>query len=153
MLLLAGIVAGVLLKGTGPSPALQQTADQSAAGTDDKPALPPAPPRTTPIPAEPVRTLPAATAPAEPPAPPLRKPVADDPPAAASEPADTAIAISGIAWQEERGLRRAVVNGALVGEGAEVAGARIVEIRERGVRFSRGGRTFEVSYTSAFPSR
>ena len=155
MLLLAGIGAGVLLKGTGPSPALLQTADQSAAGTEDRPALPlpPAPPQTTPIPAEPVRTLPTATLPAMPPTPPLRKPVADDPPAAASETADTPIAISGIAWQEERGLRRAVVNGALVGEGAEVAGARIVEIRERSVRFSRGGRTFEVSYTSAFPSR
>lgn len=54
--------------------------------------------------------------------------------------------VSGIAWQEERGLRRAVVNGVLAGEGAEILGARIVEIRENLVRFSRNGRIFEVNY-------
>jgi len=58
------------------------------------------------------------------------------------------IEISGIAWQEERALRRAVINGALMGEGAEVSGARVVEIRENLVRFNRGGRTFEVNYSS-----
>jgi len=58
------------------------------------------------------------------------------------------IEISGIAWQEERALRRAVINGALMGEGSEVSGARVVEIRENLVRFSRGGRTFEVNYSS-----
>jgi len=54
--------------------------------------------------------------------------------------------VSGIAWQEERGMRRAVVNGVLAGEGAEILGARIVEIRENLVRFSRNGRIFEVNY-------
>jgi len=54
--------------------------------------------------------------------------------------------VSGIAWQEERGLRRAVVNGVLAGEGAEILGARIIEIRENLVRFSRNGRIFEVNY-------
>jgi general secretion pathway protein B len=54
--------------------------------------------------------------------------------------------VSGIAWQEERKLRRAVVNGSLVGEGAEILGARVVEIRENRVRFSRGGKIFEVVY-------
>jgi len=63
------------------------------------------------------------------------------------------IAISGIAWQDERRMRRAVLNGALVGEGAEVAGARIVEIREDRVRMSRGGQIFEVFFSSGFPSR
>jgi len=58
------------------------------------------------------------------------------------------IEVSGIAWQEERQLRRAVINGALMGEGAEVSGARVVEIRENLVRFSRGGSTFEVIYSS-----
>lgn len=63
------------------------------------------------------------------------------------------IAISGIAWQDERRMRRAVLNGALVGEGAEVAGARVVEIREDRVRLSRGGRIFEVQLSSSFSSR
>ncbi|GFE58792.1 hypothetical protein [Geobacter sp. AOG1] len=61
------------------------------------------------------------------------------------------ITISGIAWQDERELRRAVINGALVGEGADVGGARVVEIKENRVRFSRGGQVFEVLYSSAFP--
>ena len=63
-------------------------------------------------------------------------------------PAD--IIISGIAWQDERSLRRAVVNGALVGEGAEVAGARVLEIREDRVRLSRGGQVFDAVFSSGF---
>lgn len=61
---------------------------------------------------------------------------------------DTNIAVSGIAWQEERSLRRAVINGALVSEGADISGAKVVEIRENLVRFSRGERIFEITYTS-----
>jgi general secretion pathway protein B len=60
------------------------------------------------------------------------------------------IAVSGIAWQDERNLRRAVLNGTLVGEGAQVAGARVVEIRENRVRLSRGGQVFEIPLTSGF---
>lgn len=56
------------------------------------------------------------------------------------------LVVSGIAWQEERGLRRAVVNGSLVGEGGEILGARVVEIKEKRVRFSRGGNTWEIPY-------
>ncbi len=155
LLLLAGIGAGMLLKGTGPAAPPPHPVENSAAGTEERPAspLPPAVPQTRPMPVEPVRTLPTATVSPVPATVPPRKTMAKDPPATAFEPADPAINISGIAWQEERALRRAVVNGALVGEGAEVAGARIIEIRERSVKFSRGGRTFEVSYASAFPSR
>jgi general secretion pathway protein B len=65
-----------------------------------------------------------------------------------SSPADSNIAVSGIAWQDERSLRRAVVNGSLVGEGAEVIGAKVIEIRQNLVRFSRDGRSFDVIYTS-----
>jgi len=61
---------------------------------------------------------------------------------------EEAITVSGIAWQEERHLRRAVINGALVGEGAEILGAKVVEIRENRVRFSRGGEIFEVVHSS-----
>ena len=61
---------------------------------------------------------------------------------------DEGISVSGIAWQDERSLRRAVINGALVGEGAEILGAKVVEIGERHVRFNRGGELFEVGYSS-----
>jgi general secretion pathway protein B len=60
------------------------------------------------------------------------------------------IAVSGIAWQDERNLRRAVLNGTLVGEGAQVAGARVVEIKENRVRLSRGGQLFDVPLNSGF---
>ena len=63
------------------------------------------------------------------------------------------ITISGIAYQDERKLRRAVLNGSLVGEGAEVAGARVVEIRENKVRMSRGGQHFDVVFSSGVQSR
>jgi len=63
------------------------------------------------------------------------------------------ITISGIAWQDERNLRRAVLNGTLVGEGAEVAGARVVEIRENRVRLSRNGQIFDVVFSSGLSSR
>lgn len=58
------------------------------------------------------------------------------------------ITISGIAFQDERRLRRAVINGILVGEGEEVAGARVVEIKEHKVRMSRGGKLFDVPFGS-----
>ena len=63
------------------------------------------------------------------------------------------ITISGIAYQDERGMRRAVINGALVGEGAEVAGARVVEIKENRVRFSKDGQSFEMIYSSSLTNR
>lgn len=57
-------------------------------------------------------------------------------------PAD--IKVSGIAWQDERRARRAVVNGFLMHEGSVVAGATITEILPDRVRFSMGGRAFDV---------
>lgn len=152
VLLLAGIGAGLLIRDDKSPHPLQQPTDQAAMVTDGKPVttMPPPPPAAPPV--EPVRAPPAAAVPTAVPAP-QRPVVAEDNQATSAEPADRGIAISGIAWQDERGLRRAVVNGSLVGEGAEVAGARIIEIKERSVRFSRGGKSFEVSYSSAFPSR
>ncbi len=58
--------------------------------------------------------------------------------------APASITVSGIAWQDDRADRRAVVNGALVGEGATAGGARIVRIYRDKVRFSIDGRTFDV---------
>lgn len=62
-------------------------------------------------------------------------------------PAD--IALSGIAWQEERRARRAVVNGFLMQEGGIVSGARIVEIFQDRVRFGMSGKYFDLSLVSA----
>ncbi len=53
--------------------------------------------------------------------------------------------VSGIAWQDDRADRRAVVNGALLGEGAVVEGAKIVRIFQDRIRFSRSGETFEIT--------
>jgi hypothetical protein len=42
-----------------------------------------------------------------------------------------------------------VVNGALAGEGAVIAGAKVIEIRQEQVRFTRDGQTFAVPITSS----
>ena len=62
-------------------------------------------------------------------------------------PAD--IKVSGIAWQDERSARRAVVNGFLLREGAFISGAKITEILQDRVKFSLSGSVFEVSLISA----
>lgn len=62
---------------------------------------------------------------------------------------DNGITLSGIAWQDERYLRRAVINGFLMEEGAEVQGAKIVEIMENRVKFKKGGDLFEVVHNAA----
>lgn len=63
------------------------------------------------------------------------------------------LTVSGIAWQDARSARRAVVNGVLVSEGNSVGGANVVEIMQTGVRFSSNGRTFEVSLSSPHQGR
>jgi hypothetical protein len=56
------------------------------------------------------------------------------------------LTVSGIAWQDDRVDRRAVVNGILAGEGTVVeGGALIVRIFPDRVRFSRAGQTIDVS--------
>lgn len=62
-------------------------------------------------------------------------------------PAD--IKLSGIAFQDERRARRAVVNGFLMQEGSVVSGATITDIYQDRVRFLLAGRTFELSLVSA----
>ena len=66
---------------------------------------------------------------------------------AMAAPAD--IKLSGIAWQEERRARRAVVNGFLMQEGGVVAGARITDIYQERVRFSLAGKFFELPLVSS----
>jgi general secretion pathway protein B len=55
------------------------------------------------------------------------------------------LTVSGIAWQDAPSARRAVINGDLVQEGAQVGGATVEEILPTRVRFSSGGRKFTVS--------
>jgi general secretion pathway protein B len=62
-------------------------------------------------------------------------------------PAD--IKLSGIAYQDERRARRAVVNGFLVQEGGVVSGAVITDIFQDRVRFSLAGGSFELSLVSS----
>lgn len=53
--------------------------------------------------------------------------------------------VSGIAWQDVPSARRAVINGELVQEGAQVGGATVEEIMHSRVLFSSGGRRFTLS--------
>jgi hypothetical protein len=65
-------------------------------------------------------------------------------------PAD--IKLSGIAWQDERGGRRAVINGFLLKEGAVVSGTKITEIQADRVRFSTAGGAFEIRLDAVLPA-
>ncbi len=55
------------------------------------------------------------------------------------------VKLSGIAWQSNRKMRRAVVNDILVGEGVLVAGAKVVEIKKNSVKFEKNGTLYETS--------
>jgi general secretion pathway protein B len=84
-----------------------------------------------------------------------KKQIKDQPPSP-KQPAQTAqvpadIKLSGIAWQDERRARRAVVNGFLLREGAVVSGAKIIEIQADRVRFSSSGGQFEIKLDAVLP--
>jgi general secretion pathway protein B len=64
-------------------------------------------------------------------------------------PAD--IKLSGIAWQDERAGRRAVINGFLLKEGAVVSGAKITDIQADRVRFAMPSGVFELRLDGALP--
>jgi general secretion pathway protein B len=64
-------------------------------------------------------------------------------------PAPADIKLSGIAWQDERRARRAVVNGFLMQEGGIVSGARITDIYQDRVRFTSSGKFFEIPLISS----
>jgi general secretion pathway protein B len=163
LLLACGIGAGFFLKGKGAATAPQeiapvtQVAPVVPAVAAPAVEVPPAQPLPAPVPVEPVTQnptrQPVAAQVSSRPEPAIAQPKAQHREAAAPSQAAGDITISGIAWQDERTLRRAVLNGALVGEGAEVAGARVVEIREDKVKLSRGGQVFEVLLSSSFSSR
>jgi general secretion pathway protein B len=54
------------------------------------------------------------------------------------------LTVSGIVWVEDRGVRKAMVNGEVVGEGGKVGRTRVVEIHPDHVIFSHDGRNFSV---------
>ncbi|NJD91435.1 MAG: hypothetical protein FIA91_07980 [Geobacter sp.] len=111
-----------------------------------QPGAQPAPlrvPISAPVPA-PEQPKPAVAMPPEKPRPKAQQVMKQGEPVQAG--GDSSLVVSGIAWQDERGLRRAVINGQLVGEGAEIQGARVVEIRENRVKFNRSGTVFEINY-------
>lgn len=163
LLLSAGIGAGFVLKGNKDE-AVSQAKQEFAAGAPAPTPSPVEAPAVVPPASEPAADEPAASQPlaapvvAEPASPrprPAAVPSAPAPAAAMAPREDAAaqaggadITISGIAYQDERRMRRAVLNGVLVAEGAEVAGARVVEIRETKVKLSRGGQLFEVPFSS-----
>lgn len=164
VLLLCGLGAGFLFRGDGEEPALQ-VKQELASATAPMPVVPAAPVAVpadqAPAPVAPAAPLqPAAYAPAPVQSPTVIPQQAKPQPAPAAVPvplqaaaqevpvAGTDIVISGIAYQDERRMRRAVLNGQLVGEGAEIAGARVVEIRETKVRLSRNGQLFEVPFSA-----
>ncbi len=55
-----------------------------------------------------------------------------------------ALKVSGIVWQEERPARRAFVNDIPVREGDMIKDVKVVEIHPDHVRFSQGGKAFDV---------
>lgn len=72
--------------------------------------------------------------------------------AAPTVPAPADIKLSGIAWQDVRSGRRAVINGFLLKEGAVVSGARITEIQADRVRFSSAAGVFEIRLDAVVPA-
>jgi general secretion pathway protein B len=67
-------------------------------------------------------------------------------------PAPADIKLSGIAWQDDRSGRRAVINGFLLKEGAAVSGAKITDIQADKVRFSTPGGFFEIKLDAVLPA-
>lgn len=124
-----------------PVAAPQPTLTTTAAPPVVQPAAPAAPAQST-VPEEeeerPVRRSKRASAPAS------VTPTSSAPATPVTVGTPEGVKLSGIAWHDNRKLRRAVINDLLVAEGAEVAGARIVEIRTGLVKIEKNGTLFEV---------
>ena len=56
----------------------------------------------------------------------------------------SALRLTGIVWSEDPSGRCAVINGAILTEGAEIQGIKVVEILPNRVRFTDHGRPFEI---------
>jgi general secretion pathway protein B len=124
-----------------PAPAVSSSEQKNPLQAVSAPAPPTAAARKTPtkIPAGPALS-------AEPKATPEPVKTAPAPRPAAKEIVDPlpALTLTGIAFQEDRESRLAVINDLPVMEGTVIAGARVVEISEDRVRFNYSGRSFDV---------
>lgn len=69
---------------------------------------------------------------------------------AINAPAD--LKLSGIAWQDERSARRAVINGFLLKEGAVISGAKVSEILADKVRFISPAGVFDIRLDGVLPA-
>jgi general secretion pathway protein B len=67
-------------------------------------------------------------------------------------PAPADVKLSGIAWQDDRSARRAVINGFLLKEGAMVSGAKITDIQADRVRFVSPAGKFEIRLDAVLPA-
>ena len=122
----------VAIEQAAPSPAAPAVPEKNMADEDDGPA-----PQRVRMPGKPLKTEAVASPPRQ-----------VYPTTAA--PAD--IKLSGIAWQDDRRLRRAVINGFLLKEGAIVSGARITDIQTDRVRFSSASGLFEIKLDAVLPA-
>lgn len=125
--------------GNNPEPTVEPAPVVQAA-----PAPPPVEPALTPT-VEPIETTPPA---AQTPAPIAAPPVIPVPPPSVTATASPDLLVNGIAWQEERSRRRAVVNGILLAEGDTVAGFRIKQIHPEKVIFTSGGHSLEIMHSA-----
>ena len=128
--------------GNSPNPTVEPApiAQAVPAPPPVEPALPPTVGRTEPAP------VPASQTPAPIAAPPVMP--ATPPSVTATAPSD--LVVNGIAWQEERSGRRAVVNGILVAEGSIVAGFRVRQIHPDKVIFNAGNHNLEILHSSPY---
>jgi general secretion pathway protein B len=62
-----------------------------------------------------------------------------------TSPTEAALTLNGIAWNRDSADRLAIINGQPAGVGENVAGAVVVEILQDRARFTRNGKTFELS--------
>jgi general secretion pathway protein B len=62
-----------------------------------------------------------------------------------TSPTEAALTLNGIAWNRDSADRLAIINGQPTGVGEIVAGAVVVEILQDRARFTRKGKTFELS--------
>lgn len=124
-----------------PAPAVSSSEQKNPLQAVSAPAPPTAAARktSTKIPAGPALSAEPKAAPEPPKTAPAPRP-------AAKEIVDPlpALTLTGIAFQEDRESRLAVINDLPVMEGTVIAGARVVEISEDRVRFNYSGRSFDV---------
>jgi general secretion pathway protein B len=142
LLLAIGIATGIVLKGSGHNSVVPKSD-----GEAEPPVPAPLPPvEATPPPLTPVPAIPDAPVSHPAPSIPIPGPEGYREVESSEQPQ---LSVSGIAWQDDRETRRAVVNGVLVAEGATISGARVKTIKEDRVIFSYGGGSFEVILSSA----